>query len=197
MDIKQIIKEYKTKYNLTNKEIAMQFGVTHTTVGRWLNGTVKTVQQDTVDKMTDVLRCDVNALLNGTAITLKKPILGIVKAGYDLFLDDHYQGEENITLEEYNKGDFFLRVVGDSMIGDGIKDGGLVYVKKCNAVSNGDIAVISIGDEVTIKRYKKTSDGLSLIASNEEIEDRHFTFNEVQELPIQVIGKVIYAKNYV
>ncbi|MEG0367092.1 MAG: helix-turn-helix transcriptional regulator, partial [Coprobacillus sp.] len=101
MDIKQLVKEYKDKYSLTNKQVAEQFGVTHTTVGRWLNGTVKTVQQETIDKMSEVLRCDVNALLNGTAITLKKPILGIAKAGYDLFLDDNYQGEENITLEDY------------------------------------------------------------------------------------------------
>ncbi|MEG0275610.1 MAG: LexA family transcriptional regulator [Coprobacillus sp.] len=197
MDIKQLVKEYKNKYNLTNKEIAEQFNVTHTTVGRWLNGTVKTVQQETIDKMSHVLKCDVNALLNGTAITLKKPILGMAKAGYDMFLDDNYMGEENITLEEYNQGDFFLQVSGDSMIGAGIRDGGLVYVKKCSTVCNGDIAVIAIGDEVTIKEFKQKKDGITLIASHPSIEDRVFTNEEVQELPIRVIGKVIYAKNYV
>ncbi|MEG0591852.1 MAG: S24 family peptidase [Coprobacillus sp.] len=197
MDIKQLVKEYKAKYNLTNKEVAEQFNVTHTTVGRWLNGTVKTVQQETIDKMSHVLKCDVNALLNGTAITLKKPILGMAKAGYDMFLDNNYMGEENITLEEYNQGDFFLRVSGDSMIGSGITDSGLVYVKQCNTVCNGDIAVISIGDEVTIKIFKKEKDGITLIASNPSIEDKHFSIQEVQELPVCVIGKVIYAKNYV
>ncbi len=196
MEIKQLVKEYKEKHNLTNKDVASQFGVTHTTVGRWLNGTVKTVQQETIDKMSAVLKCDVNALLSGTAITLKKPILGMAKAGYDMFLDSNYIGEENITLEEYNQGDFFLGVVGDSMINDGIKDGGLVYVKKCNTVSHNRIAVISVGDEVTIKRIRKDTDGMTLIASNPSVKDKYFTTQEVEQLPLRIIGQVVYSKNY-
>ena len=197
MDIKQLVKDYKNKYQLTNKEVAEQFGVTHTTVGRWLNGTVKTVQQDTIDKMSSVLKCDVDALLNGTAVTLKKPILGVAKAGYDLLLEDNYLGEENITLEEYESGDFFLQVSGNSMIGSGIKDGGLVYVKKCDTVYNGEIAVISVGDEVTIKEFRKDSQGITLIASNPEVDDRYFTCEEVEEMPVRIVGKVLYAKNYI
>ena len=135
MELKQFIKEYKSRYHLTNQQIAKEFGVTHTTVGRWLNGTVKSLQQETIDKMSDILGYDVGALLNGTAITLKKPILGMAKAGYDLFLDDNYLGEERITLEEYNLGDYFLKVVGDSMKDIGIVDGGLIYVKNCSAVN--------------------------------------------------------------
>ena len=87
MELKQFIKEYKSRYHLTNQQIAKEFGVTHTTVGRWLNGSVKSLQQETIDKMSEVLEFDVGSLLNGTAITLKKPILGIAKGGYDLFLD--------------------------------------------------------------------------------------------------------------
>ena len=196
MELKQFIKEYKSRYHLTNQQIAKEFGVTHTTVGRWLNGTVKSLQQETIDKMSDILGYDVGALLNGTAITLKKPILGMAKAGYDLFLDDNYLGEERITLEEYNLGDYFLKVVGDSMKDIGIVDGGLIYVKNCSAIKNNEIAVVAIGNEVTIKKYYQDKNGITLIACNPEVVNKHYSPKEVNDLPVKIIGKVIFAKNY-
>ena len=41
MELKDIILDYKNRYQLSNKEIAQQFHVTHITVGRWLRGEVK------------------------------------------------------------------------------------------------------------------------------------------------------------
>ncbi|WP_296876857.1 S24 family peptidase [Thomasclavelia sp.] len=196
MELKQFIKEYKSLHHLTNQQIAKQFGVTHTTVGRWLNGSVKALQQETVDKMSDVLGYDVGALLNGVAITLKKPILGMAKGGYDLFLDNNYLGQENITLEEYSLGDYFLQITGDSMKDIGIVDGSLVYVKKCDQVKNNEVAIIQIGDEVTVKKYFQDNTGVTLIAYNKKVENKHFSFQEVNDLPVKVIGKVIFVKTY-
>lgn len=73
-------------------------------------------------------------VFNGITITLKRPILGEVKAGYDLFLESSYLGEEEVSLEEYKQGDYFLKVQGNSMIHEGIIDGSLVYIKQCNYV---------------------------------------------------------------
>ena len=196
MELKQFIKEYKSRYHLTNQQIAKEFGVTHTTVGRWLNGSVKSLQQETIDKMSEVLEFDVGSLLNGTAITLKKPILGIAKGGYDLFLDNNYLGEERITLEEYHLGDYFLKVTGDSMKDAGIVDGSLIYVKSQDTVKNNEIAVIQIGDQVTIKKYYQDDTGITLIACNPSINDVHYTLKEANDLPVKVIGKVIFVKNY-
>lgn len=196
MKLKEIIQEYKNRHQLSNEEIAKQFHVTHTTVGRWLKGDIKQIQEETAKKMSEVLGYDVMAVLKGTTITLKKPILGMAKAGYDMFLDENYLGEENVTMEEDKDGDYFLQVVGDSMIHSGIKDGGLVYVKKCNLVNSGDIAVVAVDDEVTIKQLKIESDGIVLIASNPLVEDRSYSYQEVEEIPIKIMGRVLYSKNY-
>ena len=197
MELKQLIKDYKRRYHLTNEQIAEQFGVTYTTVGRWINGQVKTVQEETAERMSYIFGFDVKKVIQSEAPTFKRPILGVAKAGYNMFLDNNYLGEEEVVLSDYNKGDFFLKVEGDSMIYSGITDGGLVFVERCETLNNGDIGVIAIGDEVTIKIFKKDKKGISLIASNPKVEDRYYTLKEVEELPLRIIGRVIYAKNYV
>jgi len=197
MELKDILREYKEHYHLTNKEIATQCHVTPNTVARWLRGEIKTLQEDTAYHLSKVLGYDVQTILQGKAVSMKKPILGTVKAGYNLFLDSEYLGEEDVTVDEYKKGDFFLQVSGDSMIYAGIKDGGLAYIKKTEIVHSGEIAVISIGDEVTIKTFIKQKDGIILQAANPNIEDRSYTFQEIEELPIRIIGKVLFCKNYI
>lgn len=195
MELKDLILEHKNRYHLTNMEIAEQLNVSHNTVCRWIRGEIKNIKEDTAQKMSDLFGFDVQAVLQGNVIDLKKPILGMAKAGYDMFLDQDYLGEEIVSTEEYKSGDFFLRVKGDSMINDGIIDGGLIYVKATNIVKNGDIAVVCFDDEVTIKRYEKTKDGIALIASNPSYKTKLFTFKEAEEHSLKVIGKVLFAKN--
>lgn len=65
---------------------------------------------------------------------MKKPVLGMAKAGYDMFLENDYLGEESVSLEEYQRGDYFLKVEGDSMINAGIVDGSYIYVHQCETV---------------------------------------------------------------
>ena len=101
MELKEIIKEYKNRYHMTNKELAEQFGVSHNTVCRWLRGEIKNLQDDTAQRMSNILGFYVQSFLQGTVIDLKKPILGMVKAGYDMFLDQDYLGEEIVSSEEY------------------------------------------------------------------------------------------------
>ena len=128
---------------------------------------------------------------------MKRPILGVAKAGYDMFLEENYLGEESVSMEEYRKGDYFLKVEGNSMINAGIVHGGLVYVKQCSSVNNGDIAVVSLNDEVTIKRFIKLKDEIVLSAENPEVEDRHFTVKQAKDTSLKILGKVLFSKNYV
>ena len=102
---------------------------------------------------------------------------------------------EEVNANENIQGDYFLQVVGDSMIGDGIMEGSLAYVKQCNQVSNNSIAVVAIGDdEVTIKRVIQRPEVFILEASNPNVKARYFTYEEVESLPVRIIGKVLYVK---
>lgn len=196
MELKDIIREYKNRYQLNNEQVAQRFHVSANTVARWLRGEVKTIQDETAYNISQVLGYDIQALLQGKAITMHRPILGYAKAGYDLFLEENFLGNEVISPDEYEKGDFFLKVVGDSMINDGIIDGGLVYVKKCTTLHNGEIGVFSYDDEVTIKRFYRENDKYLLKASNEKYPNLSFSLKEAKDRHLKVIGKVVFSKNY-
>ena len=195
MELKELIGNYKRKNQLTNTEIANRLHVTKATVSRWLSGDVKRVQGETMERLSQLFGYDVDALLNGQIFEFKKPILGYVKAGYDMFAQENYLGMEAVTESEEQSGDFFLKVVGDSMIGDGIVDGSLAYILRCSDVPSGTICVVLIGnEEVTIKRVIKKSNVIILESSNPQVPNRYFTAEEVNQLPVQVIGKVVYVK---
>lgn len=194
MELKDIIKQLKEKTGYNNATIARLLGVSKPTVGRWVDGDVYHLKEETAGKLSELLGYDVTKVLNNDLVCFKKPILGMVKAGYDLFLDSNYLGESEVTYDEYNNGDFFLEVVGDSMIGDGIVDGSLIYVRKSSNIQSGKIAVVQVGDEVTVKRVIIKDDTLILEASNPSVKNRYFSKKEVMELPVKIIGSVLYSK---
>lgn len=197
MELKDIIKDYKYRHQLTNDEIAKKLGVTKSTVGRWISGDVKRIQDETLQRLNEILGYDVEPIIKGSSVHLKRPILGYAKAGYNMFTQENYMGEEEITEEDFYKGDYFLEIQGDSMTGSGIMDGDLALIKQCQSVASGEIAVVMIGDdEVTVKKIIKKPDMLILEATNPQVENRYFTKEEVEYLPVRIIGKVVYTKTY-
>ena len=197
MELKDIIKDYKYRHQLTNDEIAKKLGVTKSTVGRWISGDVKRIQDETLQRLNEILGYDVEPIIKGSSVHLKSPILGYAKAGYNMFAQENYMGEEEITEEDFYKGDYFLEIQGDSMTGSGIMDGDLALIKQCQSVASGEIAVVMIGDdEVTVKKIIKKPDMLILEATNPQVENRYFTKEEVEYLPVRIIGKVVYTKTY-
>ena len=194
MELKQIILDYKNKYQVSNEYIAKKVGVNKSTVSRWLSGEVKSLQEEPMQRLSQLIGMDVAILLKGKMIQFYKPILGYVKAGYDLFGDENYLGQEEVTMEDSKKGDYFLRVTGESMEGAGIMDGDLVYVKQTNTLHSGDIGIVMIGDEVTLKRVVLKQDMMILEAANPLVENRYFSREDIENLPVRIIGKAIYSK---
>ena len=196
MTLKEIIQDYKRRTGISNNELAATFKVTPNTISRWLHGDVKSLQDDTAQRMSKIIGFDVQSVLQGNIAILKRPILGFVKAGYNLFLEENYLGEEAVTIDEFKQGDFFLKVTGDSMKDAGIIDGGLVFVESCNEVDNGQIAVVAYDDEVTIKKFYKNETGITLVACNNDYSDRFFSIEDIEKTKLQVLGKVLFSKNY-
>ena len=62
--------------------------------------------------------------------------------------------------------DYLLKVRGMSMRDVGIIDGDLLAVKQVKDAKNGQIIVARLGDEVTVKRYKRTQNGIELLPEN-------------------------------
>ena len=98
------------------------------------------------------------------------PLIGSVAAGSPIMAYENV--EKTIHSNPLNKSvDFFLRVQGESMIDAGILDNDLVGVRKSKNAENGEIVVARLEDEVTLKRFKKDSSGIRLVAENKSFSD--------------------------
>lgn len=195
MNFKEYLKKYKEKMGVSNEYIASQLGVDRSTVTRWLKGDTKVTNPEVIEKLSFILGVDVESLINSEE-RYEKPVLGEVKAGYDLLIDENFEGYEQVTQDDYYRGDFFLRVVGDSMSGAHIHDGDLLYVKKCNDVPSGTIAVVLINRcEVTVKKVIKKEGLLILEPANPSVDVRYYSQEEVESLPVEIIGKALYSRS--
>lgn len=84
------------------------------------------------------------------------PIIGRVAAGNPILAQEHIEDYCNIPNSFFSpNADYFLRVHGMSMKDAGILDGDLLAVHKTDQVRNGQIVVARIGEEVTVKRFKR------------------------------------------
>jgi len=100
------------------------------------------------------------------------PILGKVAAGMPILATEHVEDRVHIdrALLPDNHSIFGLRVLGDSMIGDGIFDGDFVFVRKQSTAVPGTIVVALIEDEATVKRYFPEGDRVRFQPSNPTME---------------------------
>jgi repressor LexA len=98
------------------------------------------------------------------------PIVGRVAAGAPLLAQEHIEDYCDLSASFFAPpAHYLLQVCGDSMINAGIFDGDLLAVHSTTDVKEGQIAVVRIDDEVTVKRWKRVSaTRVDLIAANDE-----------------------------
>ena len=95
------------------------------------------------------------------------PILGRVAAGRPLLAVENQEGVLSLGPGLLGKGAHFaLRVQGDSMIDEGILEGDYVIVRQQDTADPGEIVVVLLGEEATVKRLRKHGQRLFLEAAN-------------------------------
>ena len=110
-----------------------------------------------------------NTTSQNSTSQINLPLIGRVAAGSPILATEHVEANYTVDSTYFSaKPDFLLKVRGNSMKDIGIMDGDLLAVKKTDSARNGQIVVARIGDEVTVKRYQKTSTGISLLPENSE-----------------------------
>ena len=117
------------------------------------------------------------------------PIVGRVAAGSPILAEEHIEDYCEIPASFFKpRADYLLTVHGDSMMEGGILDGDLLAVHKTTDISNGDIVVARIDDEVTVKRYERGRRKwhVTLLPENKDfspivvdIRDKSFSFEGI------------------
>ena len=107
------------------------------------------------------------------------------------------QYDSFILAEADIDADYCLTASGDSMINARIFDGDIVFVKKQDMVDNGDIAVVIIDDDVTLKRvfYYPETQTLRLQAENPQYKPFVFTGEELEH--VHILGKAVFFQSMV
>jgi len=113
-------------------------------------------------------------LSNMPPAQLTLPLVGRVAAGSPILAQQHI--DQSYTFEAHmfsRKPDFLLKVRGMSMRDAGILDGDLIAVQRASEAKNGQIVVARLGDEVTVKRWRRSKSGIDLIPENPDFDIIH------------------------
>jgi len=118
-----------------------------------------------------------------------RPLVGTVPAGTPVMAEENFEGY--LDLNEYfgrGEGTFLLRVRGDSMIGAGIHDGDIAVVRYQKELASGEIGVVFINGEATVKRIFPEKGGYRLQPENPSLDPIRVTAGKDE---FCVAGKVI------
>lgn len=115
------------------------------------------------------------------------PILGTVPAGPLDLATEEVEGALSVDTTVARRGDFLLRIRGESMTGDHILPGDLALVRPQATARNGDLVVALVDHEATLKRYRKTESTVVLEPSNPEFSPIEIT---PERGDLRIIGRV-------
>jgi repressor LexA len=102
---------------------------------------------------------------------LALPLVGRVAAGSPILAQEHIDQTYTVEASMFpRRPDYLLKVRGMSMRDAGILDGDLLAVQRAKEAKNGQIVVARLGDEVTVKRFRRTRTGIELIPENPDFE---------------------------
>ena len=105
------------------------------------------------------------------ALMMSLPLVGRVAAGSPILAQEHVEATYSVDAAMFSaRPDFLLKVKGWSMRDAGICDGDFLAVKKIDSAKNGQIVVARLGEEVTVKRYRKTGNTVELLPENPDFK---------------------------
>lgn len=190
------LKVLRSKANQTQASVAKAIGVDRTTYAKYESGASEP-SFEMLQRMAKFYNVSVGYIM-GEAETpansgyIRVPVLGRVAAGIPIEAIEDIVGWEDISKVRYGSGEYFgLQIQGHSMEPK-ISDGDVVIVRRQQDVDSGDIAVVLVNcDDATVKKVKKSPQGVTLIPSNPAYEPMYYTNAEIESLPVQILGRVV------
>lgn len=199
------LRRYMALYEKNRNDICNDLGFAYTTFTSWETG-VNYPRIDKIEMLANYFGIEKSDLIENKsqeqstprhAKGIRIPVLGRVAAGIPIEAVTDVDDWEEIPESMAKTGEYFaLRIKGESM-SPKLQPGDVVIVKKQNDVDTGDTAIVLVnGNDATVKQIKKTEAGIMLVGLNVEVYQPHFYSNkEIDELPVQIIGKVVESRH--
>ena len=205
LTIGEKIKKERLSKGYTLDELAKKVGTSKQTIFRYEADIISNIPSDKIEALAYALdttpaylmgwerddATDPSCRIKGLSPIRKRriPMCGEVACGEPIYADENR--ETYVSTECDFDADFCLTAHGDSMIGARIFDGDLVFIKRQPTVENGEIAVVIIEDEATLKRvyYYPEQNKLILCPENPRYAPMSFSDSELDR--INILGKAV------
>lgn len=203
MSIAENIKRIRLEHGLSQSELGKIAGVSDKAVSTWELG-LKTPRMGAVEKMANYFGITKSAIVDDAPMTslqkpvippgfepmpkMKKvPLIGSIACGDPITAEQNI--EKMVDVPENIRCDFSLTCHGDSMVGAGIHDKDVVYIRIQPEVENGEIAAVRIDGEATLKRVYYNPGTLTLMPANPAYAPMVYTGSQLEEVHIE--GKAV------
>ena len=180
----------------TQIDLAEYLGVSKSTISMWVNG-VRVPRMARIDAMARYFGVNRSDIMEPwgephSAGSVSIPVYARVAAGLPFEAVEDIIDREEIPEALSRQGTYYgLRIWGDSME-PRMQKGDVVIVRKQTTADDGDIVIVTVnGTDATCKRFRKYADGIALISNNPAYPPMYYTAQEVEQLPVCIIGKVV------
>lgn len=187
------LKTFAKNKDITYDQIACLSNIPISTIKKIFSGTTKTPRIDTVEAIERALGFSQPLLTLSGEVELNDifaiPLLGKVVAGIPLESQENLEGYIYVSYrptEEY----FALRVDGDSMKNAGIFNKSVVVCHKQETAESGDIVVVMLNGEQTVKRFKQVGTSIFLMPENSDFDPIPVTETD----SLIILGKVVEVR---
>ena len=198
IEIAERIREISRIKNIVIKDMLNEIGLGKNTL---MNFKTSMPKADTLARIADYLQCSVDYLLGRTNIReinkltsdsggfvplhdeVIRPMVGVAAAGKPLSMTVGCYDMIRISAvsdkhKKISPQDFVVEIHGDSMIDAGIFDGDYAVIHPCPAADNGQIALVAVGEDCTLKRFYRTTGGVELHPCNPDHEVQRYRLSD-------------------
>lgn len=193
------IKQIAKLQHLQLKEMLVDLNLNKNTLSNMYAGSMP--KADNLAKIADYLQCSVDYLLGRTPVReinlpvsdsggfvplhdeVIRPMVGVAAARKPLSMTVGCYDMIRISAvsdrqKKISPQDFVVEIHGDSMIDAGILDGDYAVIHPCPAADNGQIALVAVGEDCTLKRFYRTSGGIELRPCNPDHKVQRYRLSD-------------------
>jgi repressor LexA len=198
MTIGERIKKCRKNLRMSQEELAIKLNTTKQAIYKYESNIVTNIPMDKIEVMSSIFGVTPSYLMgwddkNSKFNPARIPVLGYVAAGIPIEAIEDVIDYEELSPKTVKDGAeyFALQIQGTSMEPK-ISDGDVVIVRKQPDVDSGQIAIVCVnGDRATCKKVMKHPGGILLQPLNPAYEATFYSADEVQNLPITILGRVV------
>ncbi len=198
MTLGERIRQLRKSQNLSQQELGRLIGTTSATINRY-EKSLRTPKLPVLHRLAEALQTDLDFLLGSKTSPSPSlaggqwlPVNSRPPLGIPARIAEKVLSYEEISPQTARLGNYFVLQIQGQEMEPQLFDQDLLIVSTQEDCDNGDIAVVLVSNsQVSIRRIQKTAEGIILIPSNPTCPLIFYSNQEIQSLPIQILGKVI------